>query len=182
MDVNPMDDQESSDAAPLDDASDGFDLAPRTTASTSDSGNNNRKYVAIGAAVLLIAGLGFVLFKGLDEAATFFYNVDEATELRDDLEGERFRMQGNVDAGTVEETADGVSFVLSFGGESVAVSHTGTPPELFGAGIPVVVEGEYSGDVFVSDEILVKHDSSYDEDHPERISEAEESAAGSSPQ
>ncbi len=182
MDVNPMDDQESSDAAPLDDASDGFDLAPRTMATASGSGKSTRKLVAIGAAVLLIAGLGFVLYKGLDEAATFFYNVDEAVERRDDLQDERFRMQGNVDAGSVEESAGGVSFVLSFGGESVAVSHTGTPPELFGPGIPVVVEGQYSDEVFVSDEILVKHDSSYDEDHPERIREAEESAAGSSPQ
>lgn len=179
MDVDPRDDLESPDAAPVVEAGTEFDLTPRTSAATSRSGSGKRRYGAITVVVVLVAALGFVLYKGLDEASMFFYNVDEALAIRGDLEGQRFRMQGSVEKGSVEETTDGVTFVLVFGGESVVVDHTGTPPELFGPDIPVVVEGEFHDDVFMSDEIMVKHDNSYDEEHPERIKEAEEGVEAS---
>ncbi|MFV0316765.1 MAG: cytochrome c maturation protein CcmE [Microthrixaceae bacterium] len=188
MDVT--DDPESPDAAPLD-LSDGasapaggFDLAPRGTAA-EDTGSQGprvaRRYVAIGLLVVLLAALGYVLFVGLNDASTFFYNVDEAVDMRDQLAGERFRMQGNVMDGSVVETADGVDFVLSFGGVEVPVSHTGTPPELFGPDIPVVLEGSFGGDGegFRSDEILIRHDNEYDEEHPDRVDDAERDAQAS---
>jgi cytochrome c-type biogenesis protein CcmE len=178
MDVDPRDDIESSDAAPVvgTDVPEGgeFDLTPRTSAAHARSGSPNRRYAAIAVVVVLVGALGFVLYKGLDEASTFFYNVDEALEIRDELKGERFRMQGSVVEDSVEETPEGVTFVLAFNGETVEVDHTGTPPELFGPDIPVVVEGEFHDAVFMSDEILVKHDASYDEEHPERIRAAED--------
>lgn len=181
MDVN--DDPESPDAAPLDASDDAqgpdgtdFDLKPRTAESADGSTTNSRRWVAIAALVVLVAGLGYVLFQGLNDAATFFYNVDEAVDQRGDLEDERFRMQGNVVDGTIEETGTGVTFVISFGGVDMPVTHTGTPPELFGTGIPVVIEGTFEGDGFASDEILIRHDNEYDEDNPERIDEAERDA------
>lgn len=181
MDVN--DDPESPDAAPPEDlagpgGSPGFDLRPRTSAAAGGSGprGNTRRYVAIGALVAVLVALAAVLFVGLNDAATFFYNVDEAVEQRQDLAGERFRMQGNVVDGSVEETADGVDFVITFNSVEVPVHHTGTPPELFGPEIPVVIEGSFDGEVFRSDEILVRHDNEYDEEHPDRIHEAERDA------
>lgn len=183
MDVNPQDDVQSADADPIAGSDEsvgdqGYDLTPRTSAGDSKGSTGTRKYVAIGAVVLVVAALGFVLFKGLDDAATFFYNVDEALEQQDDLTGERFRMQGSVAEGSVSESSEGVNFTITFAGESTPVSHTGTPPELFGPDIPVVVEGTFTSDgTFVSDEILIKHDSSYDEEYPERIREAEDSGS-----
>lgn len=184
MDVN--DDPESPDAAPLDGAGGavGFDLAPRssTDAPAPRSGSRNtRRFVAIGALVAVLVGLAVVLFVGLNDAATFFYNVDEAVEIRDELEGERFRMQGNVVEGSVVDTSGGVDFVITFGGVDVPVSHSGTPPELFGPDIPVVLEGSFveGEETFSSDEILIRHDNEYDEEHPERIDEAERDAQAS---
>lgn len=181
MDVN--DDPESPDAAaPEDlagpDGAPGFDLRPRTSAAADAGGSrtNTRRYVAIGALVAVLVALAAVLFVGLNDAATFFYNVDEAVEQRQDLAGERFRMQGNVVAGSVAETDDGVDFVITFGSVEVPVHHTGTPPELFGSEIPVVIEGSFEGDTFASDEILIRHDNEYDENHPERIDDAERDA------
>lgn len=181
MDVT--DDPESPDAAPLDgetaggvDA--GFDLTPRTGPSggVGTSRSNTRRWVAVGALVVVLGALGFVLFQGLNDAATFFYNVDEAVEQRDDLEGERFRMQGNVVYGTVEETATGVEFTITYNDVEIPVEHTGTPPELFGPDIPVVIEGSFEGDGFASDEILIRHDNTYDEENPDRIADAERDA------
>lgn len=181
MDVN--DDPESPDAAAPDDlagpdGTPGFDLRPRTSASPDISGrrSNTRRNVAIGALVALLVALAAVLFIGLNDAATFFYNVDEAVAQRQDLAGERFRMQGNVVPGSVVETADGVDFVITFNSVEVPVHHTGTPPELFGSEIPVVIEGSFEGETFSSDEILIRHDNEYDEDHPDRIDDAERDA------
>ena len=174
MDVN--DDPESPDAAPLGDT--GFDLTPRTSAATKSGPKerNPRKAFAIGALVAVAAALAFVLLQGLNDAATFFYNVDEAVARKTELGTDRFRMQGNVTDGSVEETPEGVSFVLRFNGVEVPVEHTGTPPELFGPDIPVVLEGAWDGDTFASDEILIRHDNEYDEKNADRVADAERDA------
>ncbi len=179
MDVN--DDPESPDAAAPEglDAPEGgpaFDLRPRTGAAPTATRSNTRKYMAIGALAAILVALAAVLFIGLNDAATFFYNVDEAVAQRNQLEGERFRMQGNVVDDSVSETADGVNFVITYGGVKVPVHNTGTPPELFGPDIPIVIEGSFDGDTFQSDEILVKHDNEYDADHPDRVKDAERDA------
>ena len=58
---------------------------------------------------------------------------------------------------------------MSFNGVTVAVQNQGSPPELFKEGIPVVLEGQWQGDVFASDRILVKHTSEYKAANPDRV-------------
>jgi cytochrome c-type biogenesis protein CcmE len=177
VDVNESltDDPESSDAAEI--APSSLDLTPRTGQHTAASGRRSLRTVfAIGAVVVVVVALVAVLFTGLRDASTFFYNVDEAADRREDLAGERFRMQGNVVPDSVVTTESGVSFVISYGGAEVPVDHVGDPPELFGPKIPVVLEGTFVGDRFASDEILIRHDNAYDEANPERIQEAERDA------
>jgi cytochrome c-type biogenesis protein CcmE len=184
-----LDDQESPDAAPLDGdglpaAGAGFDLTPRTGPADSSVAarrrSHQRRNLAIGGLAVLVVALGFVLFRGLNDAATFFLNVDEAVAKQSTLEGKRFRMQGNVVPGTVEKSADGVTFVLAYHGKKVTVSHTGTPPELFGPDIPVVLEGTFTGSTFASDQILIKHDNTYDENNPDRVKQAQQDAEANS--
>jgi len=180
VDVNPppvSDDPESPDAEELDGAPP-LDLSPRTARHAEDarSGRSPRAVLAVGALVLVVVALGVVLFNGLQSASTFFYNVDEAVERRDELTGDRFRMQGNVVPGSVSTTEAGVSFVVRYGGAEVPVDHVGDPPELFGPEIPVVLEGRFDGERFASDEILIRHDNEYDEANPERIQQAEQDA------
>ena len=58
--------------------------------------------------------------------------------------------------------------------------HVGDPPELFGPKIPVVLEGTFQGDRFESDQILIRHDNTYDEKNPDRIKQADRDAQKSS--
>lgn len=182
------DDPESPDAAPLGTAStdsdgDRLDVTPRTDASSGSFGGRNRgrTYAAVAAVAVIVVGIGIVLMNGLRDASTFFYNVDEVSARQDALQGERIRMQGNVVDGSVHKTADGVSFVLRFGGDEIPIDHVGDPPELFGPKIPVVLEGTLEGGTFHSDQILVRHDSSYDEENQDRIRDAERDAEGRAP-
>jgi len=182
VDVTPSrdtDDPESPDADELVvDAAPPLELTPRTGRHAVDGGSvrSSRAVLAVGAVVLVVVALGVVLFNGLQSASTFFYNVDEASARRGDLAGDRFRMQGNVVPGSVTTTEDGVSFVITYAGVQVPVDHVGDPPELFGPEIPVVLEGTFVGDRFASDEILIRHDNTYDEANPDRIRQAEQDA------
>lgn len=170
-----LDDEESPDARPMGGSGGAFDVTPRDPApgSTRQPGGA-RKAFAIGGIAVLVGALGVVLFKGLDEAALFYYNVDEALERREQLGDDRFRMQGNVVEGSIRETDEGVEFVLAFGDGETPVRHRGDPPELFSSEIPVILEGRFGDGHFESDEILVRHDNTYTEEHEERLREADE--------
>ncbi|KAA0232903.1 MAG: Cytochrome c-type biogenesis protein CcmE [Acidimicrobiales bacterium] len=151
-----------------------MDVTPRQVA--TDKPRTRRRVWVYVAVVVIVAALAFVLFNGLRSATLFFLNVDEAVEQRDDLGDDRIRMQGNVVADSVLETADGVSFEVTYNDVDAAVVHQGDPPQLFQPGIPVVLEGQWDGEVFRSDRILIKHDAEYEADNPERIAEANEDA------
>ena len=180
MDVNDESTAGSPVTAPL-------DLTPRDV---RPARRPPRRIVGTVVIVAVIAGVVAVLWNGLSSATVFFYNVDEAVAKRTEIADKRFRMQGNVVRDSIDRTEGGVAFDLTFGGETVRVEHTGEPPELFGPKIPIVVEGQFTSDdaatgeaVFRSDRILIRHDNTYEEEHDDRLRDAEqdarESAAGS---
>ncbi len=166
-----LDDEESADATST------LDVTPRTAAHTrTRHGSRTRTYLVVGGIVVRLGALGLVVFNGLTDAATFYYNVDEAVSMRDELGDQRFRMQGNVIEGSIDETDTGVEFVIAFGDAELPVSHVGTPPELFNEELPIIIEGNFVGDEFHSDEILIKHDSTYEEENDARLRQAQEDA------
>lgn len=155
-----------------------MDLTPRTSGADGDPAsvtNNRAKSLrSFGLIGLIVVALGFVVVRGLGDATLFFYNADEAVERRDELTDRRFRLQGEVLAGSVTELGTSVSFVVTHEGVEVPVRHTGTPPELFQPGIPVVLEGRWSeADHFTSDSMLVKHSEEYVADNGERVDDYE---------
>jgi len=147
-----------------------LDLTPRPAPTGRRRGRWG--YLAI-TAVVLAAALG-VLWKGLSDATLFFYNADEAVAQRETLGDGRFRMQGTVVPDSVVETAPLWTFTVTYNGVLVDVEHTGAPPDLFQEGMPVVLDGRWDGDVYASDNILVKHDEVYVEDHGDRLDDAED--------
>ncbi len=119
--------------------------------------------------VLVVGALGFVVARGLGNATLFFYNADEAVARKTELGQDRFRLQGNVADGSVTRGDGAANFTVSHGGANVAVAHQGEIPQLFEPGIPVVLEGRWQGEVFVSDRMLVKHSEVYVEKNPDRV-------------
>jgi cytochrome c-type biogenesis protein CcmE len=125
------------------------------------------RYVGVG--VVLVAAFGFLLFKGLGSSLDYYLTVDQAQHQKASLGTRDFRLEGVVVPGTVHNTAAGVDFTVQSNGASEEVSNTGTPPQLFQPNIPVVVVGHFSGNQFDSNQILVKHSSSYIAAHPNRV-------------
>ena len=162
-----------------------MELTPRTVADDTSAGSGaprrRRSIWAYGALVVVLVGLGVVVWQGLTSASLYFYNADEAVEQRADLGDRRFRLQGSVLGDTIEARDDGVDFAVAFNGVQVDVHHDGDPPELFQPGIPVVVEGRWAEgeDWFASDTIRVKHSEQYEEEHEDRLDDAEAGSASS---
>ena len=127
---------------------------------------NRRLWIA---GVVVIAALGFLVVRGLGNATLYFRTADEAVAQRAHLGDRRFRIEGTVVPGTVQQQANDVAFAIQHNGVAVAVRHAGDPPELFKPGIPVVLEGRFRGATFASDRIMVKHSETYIARHPERV-------------
>jgi cytochrome c-type biogenesis protein CcmE len=128
------------------------------------------------AIVAVVVALGAVAFQGINHAAVYFHNADEAVAMRDELGDRRFRLQGTVVAGSIERTPGGASFAVAYNGVRVRVRHQGSTPEMFQPGIPVVLEGSWSdtSPAFDSDRILVKHSEEYEADHGDRLDDADD--------
>lgn len=131
----------------------------------------SRKRLWVAGAVILVA-LGFLVVRALGDATVYFKTADEAVAEKSDLGDRRFRIEGLVVAGSVKPAAagEGVDFeIRGERGATVDVVHRGDPPELFEPGIPVVLEGRWSGDHYASDRIMVKHTNEYKADNPDRV-------------
>jgi cytochrome c-type biogenesis protein CcmE len=124
---------------------------------------------------VIVAAIGFLVFKGITSAVVFFKTANEAVAQRATLGNSTFQLEGTVVPGTVRtiasRNATTVAFVIESSGVKVVVNNTGSPPQLFQSGIPVIVVGHFVGatDDFASDQILVKHSNSYIAAHPNRV-------------
>jgi cytochrome c-type biogenesis protein CcmE len=133
------------------------------------AGRTQGRQRLVVAGLIVLAALGFVVFRGLGNATLYFRTADEAVAQRQQLGDRRFRIEGSVVGGSVHQTANLVAFNIESKGTVVAVSHRGDPPEMFKPGIPVVLEGRFDGDTFASDRIMVKHSEDYVAKHPSRV-------------
>jgi len=140
---------------------------PRARASF---GSRTRLLVVI---VVIVGAIGYLLYEGLGNAAVYFRTADQAVAAKASLGVRRFRIEGTVQPG-LHAIGDSVDFAIAANGVTVPIEHTGPQPQLFKAGVPVVLEGHWSSDgsYYASDTILVKHDENYKTAHPDRLKQA----------
>ena len=122
-----------------------------------------KRYAKFVIPAVLLVGVLVVLMVNLSSALVYF-NTPSEVLARDGGE-ERLRLGGRVVPGTVVAGDATVTFSVEDCDVSVIVIHTGVPPQLFQEGIGVVLEGEWTGDAFESDTMLVKHDEQYRTDY-----------------
>ena len=134
-----------------------------------------RRGPAVLALVVVIAAVGFLVWRALGTATVYFKTADEAVAERAALGDHRFRIEGIVQTGTIKQDADALRFVIyGDNGAQVPVVHRGGQPTgLFKENIPVVLEGKWGsgGDEgsFTSDRVIVKHSETYRADNPDRV-------------
>ncbi len=137
----------------------GSDAAQR-----SASRHPTRKPLAIGALVVLVAAFGYLMYGGVEENLVYFLTPSELVAKGDKAIDRPVRLGGQVVAGSVQWNADALDlrFKVTDGAKEVLVHSTGAPPQMFRAGIGVVVEGKHArSGVFESHSLMVKHSNEY---------------------
>ena len=155
-----------SDASPSKEAA----SAPGPHLSTKKTSRPALRLAIVG--IVVGAAVAFLLIKGLGSSLNYFDTVNDAVTHRASIGTSEIRLEGTVDKGTVVRTNLGASFYISSGTHRVYVINEGTPPSLFQPTVPVVVVGHFSTPTsmtFLSNQIMVKHSSSYITQHPNRV-------------
>ena len=109
--------------------------------------------------VSVAAWLGMQAFRG---NVMFFFDPSQIAA-GEAPSGERFRLGGMVEKGSVERTAGtlDIRFLVTDYKHTVRVKYSGILPDLFREGQGVVAHGRMQSGTFVADEILAKHDEKY---------------------
>jgi len=132
------------------------------TAPSATSARGTRLRITYAVALLAIAGaVGWLVVGPLRSNIQYFRTPSEALASKADDGDRRFRLAGQVVEGSIEKTADGMTFDVTDGGATVHVVHAGNQPALFKDGAPVVCEGSWKGDRFASDRLLIRHGNEY---------------------
>jgi cytochrome c-type biogenesis protein CcmE len=154
-----------------------IDLSPRNEPPAGSSSPAKRKrnvwpMILLGA--VIVAG-GVIVTQFLNSAVDYFCNVDEVGVRDGCEEGRRIRLQGTVEAGSVDTSVPGITaFTMAFGGEQIDVSYDGIPGGIFKECIPVVVHGEIVDGKLSGDLVEVKHSNEYVAVNDENLTEANE--------
>ncbi|HSK07821.1 MAG TPA: cytochrome c maturation protein CcmE [Acidimicrobiia bacterium] len=117
-------------------------------------------FLGIGGVIALVLGLTIT---NLNDNLTYYLYPSEAVAQRGDFpDGERFRLAGIVVEGTVVEGDGETSFEVTDGGNDIRVELSGSKPSLFAEGVPLLLEGSWSGEIFEADSALIRHDENYE--------------------
>ena len=115
--------------------------------------------IVLAAGAMIAAFAAFYI--AAPDALQFFRSPSEVAEAPPPP-SEVFRIGGLVEEGTlVRGQGETVTFSVTDGGASIAVSYTGVLPDLFGEGEGMVGTGRYVDGIFEASEILARHDETY---------------------
>ncbi len=131
-----------------------------------------KRFLIVGLAVAIaLSYLGFTAFQG---ASMYYLTVDELLA-RNDAYGERLRVMGKVEDGSVVKNSETntLNFAVTGGdGASLPVLYSGMVPDAFKQNADVVVEGSLTrAGTFEADTLLVKCPSKYEAASEDQVKE-----------
>ena len=118
--------------------------------------------------VLVAIVVGVVIMDGF-KSETYFYTVDQAVAQGTDLPGQRIRVKGTVEPGSIVGNAGELerTFRIAENGKSIKITYDRAMPDTFDENMEVVVEGVVGDDMIVeAEEVLVKCPSRYEGNPP----------------
>lgn len=135
---------------------------PKRKVSRAATRKTKRLYIVLTGMTMLGIAAALVL-TAFDDSLVFFLTPSDLAE-RQINPGQRVRLGGLVEEGSVQKQADGLttSFVITDLTAAVPVLYTGILPDLFREGQGVVAEGTLEpGGTMRATEVLAKHDENY---------------------
>jgi len=118
--------------------------------------------------LFIIAGLGFLIFRGISDTGVYYMTVGELIKKADSLKDESVRISGDVVAGTINYNQR--DLILSFAisdtenpAKVINALYNGAAPDAFKEDVEVVLQGIYDTEkkLFTAKELLAKCPSKY---------------------
>jgi cytochrome c-type biogenesis protein CcmE len=120
-----------------------------------------KRGVLIGGGVATLAVALILVLFALKDSVVFFHTPSDVIE-KGVHAGERIRLGGLVEKGSVTHEGTTVHFKVTDTINDIPVAFTGVLPDLFREGQGVVTEGVLDGKGnFTADSVLAKHDENY---------------------
>ncbi len=126
------------------------------------------RLVALAALLIAGAGLAYVAFGNIGQNLVFYWTPGEMLAQGSKAYGPTIRLGGVVQPGSVKwdsgrtHLSFRVADSMTPDAASVVVSSSETPPQMFRAGIGVVVEGTFDkSQTFTSSRLMVNHSNEY---------------------
>jgi cytochrome c-type biogenesis protein CcmE len=121
--------------------------------------------VAIGV-VVIVASVAYLLFAGATGNTMYYLTVPEVQQKGGTLQGEAIRVAGKVTADPIAWDVRTLSlgFMIGDAQTRMPIRYTGVKPDLFQAGVDVIVEGRLGHDgVFAASTLMTSCPSKYEE-------------------
>jgi len=120
------------------------------------------RIIAVFAAVIGL--IGWIVYDGFDDTLVYYTTVSELKAKGAAAESQGFRVSGNVLAGSVVRSADGLTleFTLDELGHHLPVTYHGIVPDTFKENTGVLLEGKYVNGRFEATRLFTKCASKYD--------------------
>ena len=131
----------------------------------------HRRLVFVAAGMVALGAAAALVLVSFEDSLVFFFSPSEIAE-KDIADGQRFRIGGLVEEGSVRRLGDGltVEFRVTDLSATVPVTFRGVLPDLFREGQGVIAEGFLiGGGIFKAEAVLAKHDENY---MPPEVAEA----------
>ncbi|HEY0757112.1 MAG TPA: cytochrome c maturation protein CcmE [Ktedonobacteraceae bacterium] len=96
--------------------------------------------------ILVLGAIVYLIYANTQSNAAYDLTVSQLRQCTGCL-SQAVRVEGTVLKGSIQrdETTQRLAFMISDGSQHLAVAYTGVVPDIFNAGIQVVVEGHYTG-------------------------------------
>lgn len=123
------------------------------------------RYLKFGVPIVLIlCGLAYLAFSGVEESKSYYVTIKEMNEMGDGVYSKRLRVAGNVQPGSIHRQGTHVEFTLAEQGRTLNVVYSGTeaPPDTFKDNAQALAEGSYGRDgLFHAKQLQAKCASKY---------------------
>lgn len=125
-----------------------------------------RRMLLVGALLVTGAVVATLSVRGLEKNLVYYLDPAELLAKGAAGRGATVRLGGLVQAHTLDWKPETLALrfrvgLQAEGGPSVMVQASGAPPQMFQEGIGAVVEGQYDGQVFRAERVMVKHSNEY---------------------
>lgn len=117
--------------------------------------------------VIIVAAVAYLMFSGAVGSTVYFLTVPEVQQKLPTLRGEPVRIAGKVTTEPVQWDVQSLSLAFTIGDEQfrLPVRYTGVKPDMFQAGVDVIVEGRIGADgVMVASTLMTSCPSKYQEE------------------